>query len=206
MCSLSWSQTQTHSAFTPHPQMLRLQVQTTRPKPCPVFWSSHSFFSGCFFGCGGTVLYCRLSVSALLWALSHLPVWALFHPYDSDHRVHGRSFQTDKSPRSEGFLACLPACQASALRSLLLGMPWTASSVNALLLAIQPENHLLTPLLSSLYLSGFSRGFLLTGELRFLIRRDLELITFPPQVLQPSQKRLINPIIVHILTEIPHTS
>lgn len=49
-------------------------------------------------------------------------------------------------------------------------------------------------------------GFSLPGELRFLIWMDLELITFLPQVLQHSQKRLINPIIVHILTKIPDTS
>lgn len=50
------------------------------------------------------------------------------------------------------------------------------------------------------------RGFSLTGELRVHIWMDLKLITFLPQVLQHSQKRLINPITVHILTKIPDSS
>lgn len=62
---------------------------------------------------------------------SLFPVY-LFRSYDSGHCICA--------------CECFPNRHASAFRCLPLGLPGVAPSVNALLLSIQPSNHLLTSL------------------------------------------------------------
>jgi hypothetical protein len=71
---------------------------------------------------------------------SLFPVY-LFRSYDSGHCICA--------------CECFPNRHASAFRCLPLGLPGVAPSVNALLLPIQPSNHLLIWFLSSLDVSGF---------------------------------------------------